>query len=133
VSRQNRTVQIAKCVEPVRLLLLGFLCVIPVKSLEASLFQTPPAPNFVDAQTVTGDVRGTTVADIETRHAQTRRRLIHAGIAGLGTVSLLSVLFIYLRLNHATRGFYSRRLQVGASVIALIVVLACVGLFLILK
>ena len=133
VTKQHRTAQIVKRVQPVRILLLGLLCVIPVSNTEASLFQETTSPNPVESQSVTGDAGGSMDAETETRNGQTRRRLIHTGIGGFGVVSLLSVLFVYLRLNHATRGFYSRRLQVGASVVALIVLLAVVGLILIVK
>ncbi len=55
----------------------------------------------------------------------TRVRLISTGIAGGGVLSLLMVLFGYFRLNHATRGFYSRRLQLGAASLAILIALAC--------
>lgn len=123
----------SRFVEPVRVLTFGLLCLLPVHALEASWCQTSPPPHPANSQSETGDVDGSAVIAPQTRNSQTRKRLIHTGIGSLGVVSLLSVLFVYLRLNHATRGFYSRRLQVGASVIALIVLLACVGLVLIMK
>ncbi len=59
---------------------------------------------------------------------QTRSRLFTTGAIALGVFGLLAVVFSYLRLNHATRGFYSRRIMMGAAVVAIVVVLFCISL-----
>ncbi len=133
MTKQYQTAVVFSSVWPVRILLLGSFCLFPVIPVEASLPQTTPSVNHGESRTVAEDSGNSHATETKTRRAQTRRRLILAGISGFGTVSLLSVLFVYLRLNHATRGFYSRRLQAGAAVIAFIVLMACVGLILIVK
>ena len=55
----------------------------------------------------------------------TRKRLVSTGVAGGAVLSILAILFGYLRLNHATRGFYSRRLQMGAGILAVITGVLC--------
>ena len=60
---------------------------------------------------------------------QTRQRVVSTGIVGGGLLCFLGVIFGYLRLNHATRGFYSRRLQMGAASVTILITLICYGLF----
>ena len=67
-------------------------------------------------------------SESDSREERKRQTLVALGIGGIGLLSILLVLFGYLRLNHATRGFYSRRLQMGAMVIVILVLLACFGL-----
>lgn len=52
-----------------------------------------------------------------------RNRLIAAAIIGSGVLSMLGIVFGYLRLDHATRGFYSGRLQSIAAAAAIVVLL----------
>lgn len=59
---------------------------------------------------------------------QTRRRLYTVGAFSAGLIGLLAISFVYLRLDHATRGFYSRRLLLGAAVVAILVILFCISL-----
>lgn len=56
---------------------------------------------------------------------KTLARLKVIGISGLGLFGLLTLLFGYLRLNHATRGFYSRRLQACAALAAVAILAIC--------
>jgi len=50
-----------------------------------------------------------------------RNRLVAAGFFGAIFLALLGVLFAYLRLDHASRGFHSGRLQmIALAVIGLI-------------
>lgn len=60
--------------------------------------------------------------DKETRDP-IRDRLVAVAILGGAFLALLGVLFFYLRVDHASRGFYSGRLQM-ISVIAVIIILA---------
>lgn len=48
-------------------------------------------------------------------------RLICFGLLGGGFLALLGVLFAYLRLDHATRGFYGGRLQLLALAGAILI------------
>ncbi len=50
-----------------------------------------------------------------------RQRLIMVAIVAGVVISLLAVLFGYLRLDHATRGFYSGKLQMVAVVEVLLI------------
>ena len=54
---------------------------------------------------------------------QVRDRLKLAGAGGAGLLALLAIVFGYFRIDHATRGFYSRRLQTLCIIAALLVVL----------
>lgn len=56
--------------------------------------------------------------------SKTRSRLLLAGICGAGLLGLLAVLFGYLRINHATRGFYNRRLQTISIMITIAIISA---------
>ena len=51
-----------------------------------------------------------------------RYRLQMAGIIGVGLLSILAVLFGYLRINHATRGLYNRRLQTISILIVIAII-----------
>lgn len=59
---------------------------------------------------------------------QVQRRLLWVGIMGGGLLALLGVLFAYLRLERASRGFHSGRLQMYALSAAALILLACYGL-----
>ena len=48
----------------------------------------------------------------------TQRRLIKGGLVGGSVLALLAVAFGYLKMETATRGFYSRRLQTVSLVVA---------------
>ena len=50
---------------------------------------------------------------------QTRRRLVKGGLVGGFVLTLLTVMFGYLKMETATRGFYSRRLQTASIAIAI--------------
>lgn len=56
---------------------------------------------------------------------RTRDRLVGFGAIGGLLLALLGVLFVYLRLNHATRGFHSGRLQLLAGLISILIVTTC--------
>ena len=58
------------------------------------------------------------------RRQKVRRRLCVAGLLGAGLLGTLGVLFGYLRIDHATRGFYNRRLQTVTIVIIIAIVAA---------
>ena len=131
---QQRTANRVNCIQPILVLLLGLLlCLFSVQPLSASSLQDAPEPGSVASRPADDDLVESPVTEDETRNVQTRKRLILTAISCFGVISLLSLMFVYLRLNHATRGFYSRRLQVGAGFIAVIVLMACIGLILILK
>jgi hypothetical protein len=67
-------------------------------------------------------------AQIRWRQEQTRLRLITVALVSLTVLALLTTTYGYLRLNQATRGFYSNRLlTIG---IAAIMLLAAVTLWL---
>lgn len=53
-----------------------------------------------------------------------RARLRIAGVSGIGLLALLAVLVSYLKIDHATRGFYSRRLQTIGMLLAIGILLA---------
>ena len=55
-------------------------------------------------------------------HVKAKHRLIHTGLLGGGVLGLLVTVFGYFRLDHATRGFYTGRLQfvAGAAILALV-------------
>ena len=48
----------------------------------------------------------------------TRKRLLKSGLVGGSIIALLAVAFGYLKMETATRGFYSRRLQTGSMIVA---------------
>lgn len=50
---------------------------------------------------------------------RTQKRLIKSGLVGGSVLGLLAVAFGYFKMENATRGFYSRRLQTGSLVLAL--------------
>ena len=58
------------------------------------------------------------------RSARKRQRLVHAGFISVGVFGVLLLGYGYLRLDHATRGFYTGRLQfvAGLAAIALLAV-----------
>ena len=57
------------------------------------------------------------------REVQTKERLVGGGLIGASVLAMLAVIFGYLKMETATRGFYSRRLQT-AMVMFVILVLA---------
>ena len=94
---------------------------------ESELLAFQPEPATV-AET-TKETPAYMTLDSEVQDMETKGKLILTGVVGLALLSLLGIAFGYLRLNHATRGFYSRRLQLGATVVAAIVALICYGLY----
>lgn len=54
-----------------------------------------------------------------------RDRLVAIGLVGGTLLALLGVLFGYLRLDHATRGFYCARLQMLAGICSALILGAC--------
>ena len=63
-------------------------------------------------------------AELETRQL-IRGRIVGLAIVFFGLLSLLGLSFIYLRLDHATRGFHSGRLQLLGVFLGLIIVGIC--------
>jgi hypothetical protein len=57
--------------------------------------------------------------------SELQNRLIGFGLVGGAVLALMGLLFAYLRLDHATRGFYGGRLQLGAIVLAVAVLAIC--------
>ncbi|MFK7767362.1 MAG: hypothetical protein AB8B55_09085 [Mariniblastus sp.] len=53
-----------------------------------------------------------------------KNRLVSVALAGGLLLGLLGIIFMYLRLDHATRGFYSGRLQTLAIVVAVVLLAA---------
>lgn len=85
----------------------------------AAVPQTVPTSGIEpDNTSVNNESSGLEPEDEQT----TLSRLKLLGISGLGLFGLMATLFCYLRLNHATRGFYSRRLQAGAALAAVVIV-----------
>ena len=62
--------------------------------------------------------------DLETRRL-IRSRIVGLAIFFIGILSLLGLSFTYLRLDHATRGFHSGRLQLLAVFLGLMIVGIC--------
>lgn len=60
----------------------------------------------------------------QSAESRMRYRLLLAGLCGAGMLGLLAVLFGYLRINHATRGFYNRRLQTISIMIMIAIISA---------
>jgi len=58
----------------------------------------------------------------QSAESRMRYRLLLAGLCGAGLLGLLAVLFGYLRINHATRGFYNRRLQTISIMIMIAII-----------
>lgn len=56
---------------------------------------------------------------------QMRDRLVGFGVIGGAFLALMGILFAYLRLDHATRGFHSGRLQLLASFISILMLATC--------
>ena len=54
-----------------------------------------------------------------------RNRLQGLSVVGGGVLALLGVLFAYLRLDHATRGFYGGRLQLIGAMAASAILAIC--------
>lgn len=61
----------------------------------------------------------------QSAESRMRYRLLLAGLCAAGLLGLLVVLFGYLRINHATRGFYNRRLQT-ISIMILIAIISTI-------
>ena len=51
-----------------------------------------------------------------------RVRLLSALLAGIGVLGLLGIFYCYLKLDHATRGMYSRRLQTLCIFLGMLIV-----------
>ena len=64
-------------------------------------------------------------APISITQKQLRQRIAATAILVGGLTALLGVLFVYLRLEHFTRGFYSARLQTIASFSAVGILVLC--------
>ena len=58
-------------------------------------------------------------------HRVVRGRIIGLAIVFSGLLLLLGLAFVYLRLDHATRGFHSGRLQLWAAFLGLMIVGIC--------
>ena len=78
-----------------------------------------PTPSLTSEQGLLKVEAGSTLESVERLTVQ-RNQCI--GLALGGGVLLLSVLFAYLKLEHATRGFYSGRMQSFAVILAIAVV-----------
>lgn len=52
------------------------------------------------------------------QEAKTKKRLVRSGLIGGSILTLLAIVFGYLKMETATRGFYSRRLQTISVVVA---------------
>lgn len=63
-------------------------------------------------------------AELETRRL-IRNRIASLAIVFSGLLLLLGLSFVYLRLDHATRGFHSGRLQLLAAFLGLAIVGVC--------
>ena len=109
-------------------LALAVACAIPISastqfkppiSSTSSLGLAPPT-EFAVVQTQTPAIESDRI---------TRNHLVEAAIIGAGVFALLAIAFLYLRIDKATRGFYSRRLQTAAVVGAIVVVVLCVWWF----
>lgn len=59
------------------------------------------------------------------KEEQMRDRLMRFGVIGGGFLALMGVLFAYLRLHHATRGFHAGRLQMLAVFISILILATC--------
>lgn len=59
----------------------------------------------------------------QNRELTTQKRLIKSGLVGGSVLAILAVVFGYLKMETATRGFYSRRLQTGSLVVVTVVLL----------
>lgn len=68
-------------------------------------------------------------ADRPSDHPWLPGRLVSVAIGGGTLLALLSILFGYLRLEHATRGFYSGRLQLVAAGLSFAVLVIAVVLW----
>jgi hypothetical protein len=55
--------------------------------------------------------------ELALRNLQLRDRLAYSGLMAISLCGSLFVLFGYLRLNHATRGFYAGRLQLASALL----------------
>ncbi|MBW3598565.1 MAG: hypothetical protein KY475_15000 [Planctomycetes bacterium] len=58
-------------------------------------------------------------AEADWKEALTLSRLVRTGLIGGAVFILLAVLLGYLRADNATRGFYTRRLRLGAATVIL--------------
>lgn len=95
--------------------------------------ETSPKPTSAEVTSDGGSLEATEstgfdepVSDAPTKATDTqplRNRLISYAFFGGLTLVFLSVLFGYLRLDHATRGFHSGRLQLAALILLGIVLL----------
>ncbi len=64
------------------------------------------------------------------RQKKTRDRLLFTGLLAIGLMGLLGLIFGYLRVDHATRGFYTGRIQMISLGIGLVMVsLLCLAYF----
>lgn len=60
------------------------------------------------------------MAQEESEEVDRKKRMTLVGTACFGVIGTILILFGYFRLNHATRGFYSGRLQTLALVMIVI-------------
>ncbi len=67
--------------------------------------------------------------DRSSDHPWLQGRLVSVAIGGGTLLALLSILFAYLRMEHATRGFYSGRLQLVAAGLSFAVLVIAVVLW----
>ena len=63
--------------------------------------------------------------DVLAKQKIVRDRLVGFGVVTGAILALLAVLFAYLRMDHATRGFHSGRLQMLAILISIMILVAC--------
>lgn len=81
-------------------------------------------PRLQASEQVASGVNSDEEAELETRQVL-RDRMVGFAIIFFGLLLLLGLSFIYLRLDHATRGFHAGRLQLLAAFLGLIVLGIC--------
>lgn len=98
--------------------------VIPWLEVSSCVGQEPPPPITANQTADSNDTDGSNAVPGEADAAkQMRNRLVMVGFGVVAFLALLGVVFSYLRLNHATRGFYSGRLQ-SLAIVCFIAILA---------
>lgn len=97
----------------------------PGDSINESFDELDPAHELDDdeAQDMSASELAGNISSLKKR--QLKQRIAASAIIGGGLLSLLTVLFVYLRLEHFTRGFYSARIQTISGIVSVAVIGIC--------
>jgi hypothetical protein len=128
----NKDLPLGRFIFPMRtavliVILFGWVCCSfggAVETLPVENRLSGDLPRLQASEQVANGVNSDDEAELETRQIL-RDRIVGFAIIFLGLLLLLGLSFIYLRLDHATRGFHAGRLQLLAAFLGLTVLGIC--------